>query len=223
MEVSLRRKCEVDWVLVSDFQAGFNFETLQIKVSPKCSLDKDTYIVQFKDRSKIQDLAGNSLNTEFLTVKAGRFKYVLTDKAAGMLGATIKYATTGTFVFMLFLSLFHGYAIGSLWHFINMLQILSYLPILNCELPNNYRLVLTEYLSENFFTIPFDLIPEFPYNPLNYLSVFIVEPLNDRFKELDYESISFIFNFSEELLTWLVLLLVYIVLLILRCLAPNSG
>jgi len=191
--------------------------------SPKCSLDRDTYIVLFKDRSKIQDSAGNFLVTEFLTAKAGKYKYRITDSAAGTAGAAIKYATMSTFAFMFFLSLFHGYAVGSLWHFINMLQILSYLPLLNYDLPNDFRMVLTEYLSDDFFVLPFNLIPEFPYNPLNYLSVFITEPLNERFEDLDYESISFIFNFSDELLTWLSLLLIYIVLKVLESIAPKLG
>ena len=223
INLSLKKKCEVDWVLINNFQANTIHKTLQIKVSPKCSLHRDTYIVLFNDRSKIQDLSGNSLATEFLTTKTGRYKYETIGGIENIIGATIKYATMSTFVFMLFLSIFHGYAVGSLWHFINMLQILSYIPILNCDLPYNFRIILTEYLSEDFFVLPFDIIPEFPYNPLNYLSVFITEPFNEKFEELDYESISFIFNFSDELLTWLFLFLIYIILKVLECIAPKLG
>jgi len=223
IDVSLKKKCEVDWVLINDFQANTIHKTFQIRVSPKCSLDRDTYIVVFKDKSKIQDLAKNSLVTESLTVKTRRHNYEVIDEAAGTIGAVIKYTTTSTFIFMLFLSIFHGHAIGSLWNFINMLQMLSYLPLLNYGLPDNFRVVLTEYLSDDLFVLPFDMIPDFPYNPLNYLSAFITEPLNEKFEELDYESISFIFNFSDELLTWLFLLLIYIVLKVLECIAPKLG
>ena len=223
MEVNLKRNCELDWVLIDNFQANTIHEVLRINVFPKCSLDRDTYIVQFNDRSRIQDLAGNSLATEFLTAKTGRHKYRTTDDTVGTLGAIIKYSLTSTFLLMLFLSIFLGLPIGSLWHFLNMLQILSYLPMLNYDLPDNFRTVLVEYLSGDFFALPFDMIPEFPYNPLNYLSVFITEPFNERFEELEYETISFIFNFSEGLLTWLTLLLIYIGLRVLQCIAPRFG
>ena len=223
IDVSLKKKCEIDWVLIKNFQADTIHGTFQIKVSPKCSLNRDTYIVLFKDRSKIQDLAGNYLATEFLTTKTREYKYRVTDEIAIIIGATIKYATISTFAFMLFLSVFHGHAVGSLWHFINMIQILSYLPLLNCDLPDNFRMVLTEYLSDDLFVLPFDIIPQFPYNPLNYLSAFITEPFNEKFEDLDYESISFIFNFSDELLTWLVLLLIYIALKVLEFIAPKLG
>ena len=223
IDVSLKRKCVVDWALINNFKANTIHEALHIKAYPECSLNKDTFIVQFKNRSKIQDLAGNSLATEFLAVKTRRYKRGITNSIAHIIGATIKYATMSTFIFMLFLSLFQGYVIDSLWHFINMLQILSYIPLLNCDLPNNFRIILTDYLSGDLFVLPFDMIPEFPYNPLDYLSVFITEPLNERFGDLNYESISFIFNFADELLTWLTLLLIYIGLRVLQCIAPTFG
>eukprot|EP00826_Nyctotherus_ovalis_P018376 TRINITY_DN15501_c0_g1_i13.p1 TRINITY_DN15501_c0_g1~~TRINITY_DN15501_c0_g1_i13.p1 ORF type:complete len:281 (+),score=54.01 TRINITY_DN15501_c0_g1_i13:379-1221(+) len=203
MEVVLKNKCKLEWTLLDTFTENTVFTTLQIKASPKCSFDRggNTYIVHFKSNWLIEDTSGNALATNTLTAKAQKYEYAESEEAAAAVGAVIKYTTLGTFVFMVFLSLFQGYAVSSFCHFINMLQILSYLPVLNCELPSNYRIVLTEYLSDQIVALPFSLIPEFPYNPLNYLTVFLTEPLNEKFEEMDFESVSFIFNFSEELLS----------------------
>jgi len=92
---------------------------------------------------------------------------------------------------------------------------------LDCNVPNIFKLLLTEYLTITKVAIPFNLIPDFPFNPLSQLTRFLTEPLNERFGELNYESISFIFNFSEELLTWIVLGLIYLLLKVLYKRAPE--
>lgn len=225
MEVWLKKKCELDWTLVSTFTAYTIFETLQLKVAPKCSFDRsgNTYVVHFKDTHLIQDKGSNALSTSTLEAKALKYQYAESEEAVRTIGTVMKYTTVGTFGLMLFLSVFQGCAVGSFWHFVNMLQVLSYLPVLDCVLPDNYRMIVTNYLSEELVTIPFDLIPEFPYNPLNYLAVFLTEPFNENFKEMDFESVSFVFNFSDELLTWLSLGLVYFALHVFALLAPQWG
>ncbi len=100
-----------------------------------------------------------------------------------------------------------------------MVQVLNYIPLLNATLPPNLSEFLKEYLTMASIKIPFSLLPDFIPNPREWLSEFLTNPFNDRFQLFGLDSISFIWNFAEQLYTWAILLLIYLVISILsRCL-----
>ena len=214
MSVSLNKKCEFTWTLRSKFDEGIVFTELRIDVSPSCSFEEERtyYKVHFSNTLLITDLSDNKLATTTLIIKVPKYLYRKIEEQAKVVGLVIQYASTSTLVLMLGLSIFQGCAVGSVWHFINMLQILSYLPLLDCEIPNNFRVVLSNSLMGTRLVIPFDLLFYPSFNPLRYFIDFDTDPLNEKFIDGGYESISFMANFAEELLTWLLLGLAYLVL-----------
>jgi len=224
IEITLKKKCDISWKLKENFPKDTTFTELLIEITPECPLKMLVFDkIFFKNLKFITDLSDNALATEAIRVKTQKYTHEEADFAAKTAGEIINILTIITLIFMLGLTSFQISAVGSLWHFINMIQILSYIPLLNCNIPSNYMLLLTDYLTAKKLAIPLDLIPDSPLNPFSYLSEFMTEPLNERFAEFDYESTSFIFNFAEELSTWLLLGLLYLLLIISAWLFPKFG
>ncbi len=103
-----------------------------------------------------------------------------------------------------------------------MLQILSYIPAIGCQIPSNLQVFLTEYLAVAKMTVPLKALPGFIPNPLGWLGDFLTVPVNLRFSICGYESVSFIYNFADQLLTWVLLAVGYIALCLLTSILPKS-
>ena len=224
IEITLKKNCDMSWKLNKNFSKNTTFTELLIEITPKCPLERLMIDkILFKNVELIADLSENALATRIIRVKTSKHTHEEVDIAAEIAGELINTSSVVTLVFMLGLASFQICAVGSLWHFINMIQILSYIPLLNCKIPSNYRLVLTDYLTIKKLAIPLDFIPDFPFSPFSYLPQFMTKSLNGRFVELVYESTSFIFNFAEELSTWLFLGLFYLLLTLSAWLFPKFG
>ncbi len=105
-----------------------------------------------------------------------------------------------------------------------MVQILQYTSLINGIMPSNVELFIKDYLSVASIKIPFRLFPSFIPNPLVWVSVFLTDAFNDRFQQFGYESVSFVWNFAEQLITWVIMLLTYLTLNILsKYLPPNRS
>ena len=219
MKVYLKNKCDLKWKLADAFGPKKSFNKLKIKINPQCSLEasEDDYIVIFTDPSLIVDKSNNKYKAETMELKTQRYTFISNDDEAYSkeIGSVFSSSSIVTLGITIGASLFQSIAMESFWSFMNMVQFISYLPGLNCALPPNFEIFMTDYLSIKKLSIPVDMIPEFPYNPLNYITCFLTNPFSERFSLLGYESISFIFNFLDELVTWLLLLLLYLLLMIL--------
>ena len=221
IKVTSGKKCKLTFKLLTTFPKDTILTEVQVNISSQGILrGGEQCAFTFENKEFITDLSENPLETEVLKMKLPKFTH---EESEGIkaIGGTINAASTYTIIVILGLSLFQGQAVGSLWDFINMVQMVSFIPLLDCNIPNIFRLLLTEYLTITKVVIPFNSIPDFPYDPLSQLTRFLTEPLNEKFEELGYESISFIFNFSEELLTWIVLGLTYPLLKVLYKTAPK--
>ncbi len=130
-------------------------------------------------------------------------------------GTALSVASWATFILALGLVLFQSVAIGSFWAFINMLQMISFLPIIDCVIPSNFETFITQYLTVGDVSFPFDTFSEYIPNPLSYLSAFITNPLDSRYFQCGFESLSFIYNFGSQLVTWLLVGLFYLLIRIL--------
>eukprot|EP01022_Parablepharisma_sp_SALTPOND_P031822 TRINITY_DN817_c0_g1_i8.p5 TRINITY_DN817_c0_g1~~TRINITY_DN817_c0_g1_i8.p5 ORF type:complete len:354 (-),score=14.54 TRINITY_DN817_c0_g1_i8:678-1739(-) len=221
-----KEDCEFDWELSSDFSENSSFKKLAILAKPKCSLQESAqmYTVNFNDISLVVDSSNNTLSTSTLKARSKRYVYISEGEKAALESTGTMFDSSGvaTFVLMLGISLFQSVAVGSFWAFVNMLQMIAYLPIINCVIPYNLEMFLTEYLTVKKVVFPFQLLPDFKYNPLRYFGAFLTKPFNDKFLITGYDSLSFIFNFSDEILTWVLLAFFYLLLRILDRLIPRS-
>lgn len=228
--------CNLNWELQESFttkntrislsQQQYSSNILHIQTKPKCSLPagKAYFQVKFVYPTKITDSDYNALATSILKVKTQKFNYISdTEKAAlSATGAAFDNSGIVTFIIMITISLVQSAAIGSFWSFVNMLQILGYVPAIQCFIPYNLEIFLTEYMSVKKVVFPFYLLPDFILNPARIVAAFITAPLNNRFLMVGYGSLSFIFNFSEELSTWILLLFFYLLLRFLCFVLPED-
>ena len=225
MELSMKHPCKLDWTLKSTFDENNEIDKLVINVSPKCNIiaKGNYYLLKFNNPSLIKDLNNNSLVTNLFKVKPLEYRYKPIESSVILVGSIINYASLFILWFMIIISIFQSIAVGSVWNFVNMLQMISYLPILNLHIPSNLEIVLTEYLRAKEAVIPLRMLPDFIWNPLKYLAIFVTESFNEKFELLEYDTISFIVNYFEDLLTWLILLLVYVFLILLGYTCPKLG
>jgi len=219
--------CEIEWKFNKPFKAFYEITNkLIINLHPKCSLQKLLQIIKvvFIDPSLVVDMSGNQLSTPTMHIKTQNYKYISESEkqTTASMGSAFDSSSLVTFGLMIGISLLQSVAIGSFWAFVNMLQILSYLPIIDCFIPYNLELFLTEYLTIKKIVFPFYLIPDFILNPMRYIAAFLTRPLNSRFMIVGYDSMSFIFNFIEELTTWILLTIFYLFLRFLCWLIPES-
>lgn len=219
-------ECEMKVRPYTNFTAFTHFTRFLVQGVVACSLKGKTEVVyvRFEKPSLIKDLSNNALSTQLLQANTIRYVYVSDSQAAAISGAGTSFTATSLLTFGLVLgaSLLQSAAVGSFWVFVNMLQMLSYAPAINCDFPYNLEVFLTEYLSVSKVSIPFNLLPTWIPNPLSFLSGFLTTPFNARFLLCGYESFSFIYNFADQLLTWLLVLLFYILLRILTYLIPEK-
>ena len=71
-------------------------------------------------------------------------------------------------------------------------------------------------------TIPFNYLPDFSFNPYNYAELFYTEPFNEKLEEIGYGTKSFIYNLYENLLTWVVMGICYLILNKLCSIIPRT-
>ena len=228
MEVTMTgttETCPLTWTLSSSFVAGSQFDGLKIVAEVECSLSekKEKFFVKFKAPALLTDLGRNELATPLISCYSKRYKYISSSSKAVVdgSGSAFNSASFLTLALALGLALFQSSAVGSFWAFVNMLQIISYLPIIDCVIPYNFEIFLTEYLTVSKLVFPFAALTDYIPNPLSYLSQFITNPLNERYLLCGYESLSFLYNFGDQLFTWLLLALVYAILRILVWVFPR--
>ncbi len=111
----------------------------------------------------------------------------------------------------------------SFWAFVNMLQILSYLPVIDCFVPSNLEIFLTKYLAISKTVFQFQIVPSSFPNPLSWMGFFLTSPLNIRLELMGYNSVNFLYNFADELFTWVLLGLTYVALWLLNSFLPAGG
>jgi len=218
--------CTFSWSINGSFAQNTKLNEIEISAYPKCSLKANVqeFVVEFRNPYEITDSAWNELQTPRLKVKSHKFSYVSQEQkeAVRNTGGAFDSVSLLTFVIMIGFFVLQSVAIGSLWAFVNMLQMISYLPIINCSLPYNFETFITEYLTVNKVSIPFKMLPSWIYNPLGLFLIFETRPFNLRFMLGGYDTISFLYNFAEELVTWCLIFLFYLFLRILTYIIPEN-
>jgi len=180
-----------------------------------CTLDGyEKYQLKFNNSDDITDLYGNNLLCNSYSIKALPYKYLKKDDQVLVdnIGTAFSFFTLLTLFVLICINLLQSTILGSFWAFINMIQIIFYVPLINCVLPANFEYFLTNYLSACRIVIPFNLLPSWIPRPQDFLTQFLTVPFNERFLDMGYASLSFIYNFADELMTWILLLFFYILL-----------
>lgn len=218
MQVYLKGGCELTWELAS-YKTNERLNKLEIATTPKCSLkaSQDYFVVEFNDVSLVADKDGNELGNSVAEARTMRYVYTANSDLAYSegLGTIFNSSSFVTLGVMVFIMLFQSVSVGPFWSFINMVQFISYLPALNCELPGNLEVFLTDYMNIRKMAVPVEMLPDFVRTPLDFIQECVTGPLNEQFSLAGYESISFISNFLDELLTWFLISLLYLVLTVL--------
>ncbi len=219
--------CKISSVeMQTNFSAYTHMNSFKLSVSVPCTLKgkSETFNVQFNDLALIRDNGDNKLSTPLITARAPKYTYAsAAEKAAvSTSGSAFQAVTLATFALVIVLSMLQSAAVGSFWIFVNMLQLLSYIPAIDCVFPYNLNAFLTQYMSVSSVSIPYSILPDWVPNLLSYLSDFVTEPFNSQFEGCGYESLSFIYNFADQLTTWLLVLMFYLLLRFLTWIVPVS-
>jgi len=229
MKVLFERKgsiIELTWHFKSAFDEFEEFTFLLLEADIDFSIKgvNERFHVQFTNPFLIQSVKGNYLGTEMISAAAKRKLYISDTErfAIETVGTAIRLASFSGFAIAIGLSLFQTVALGPFWIFIDTVQMLSYLPLINCFIPANLEMVLSSFLDIGDLAIPFDIFPDWFPDPKEFFEVFKTLPLNERFEMCGFESLHFLYNFADELTTWLTLTFIYILLSILTKIIPSS-
>jgi len=218
--------CEFNWTLNCTFEAYEIITEMNIVAYAKCSLQNNAQIFQvaFTKPLLVTDTSNNTLTTPTMQVYSKRFVYIPDSEKAAMesTGSAFDSSSSVTFILLLGFSMFQSVAMGSFWAFINMLQMISFLPLINVELPSFFETVINDYLTIKRVSIPLKALPDFIFNPLELLASFITKPFNTKFIMSGYDSLSFLFNFADELFTWVCIFFFYLFLRFLTAIIPRG-
>jgi len=218
--------CPISWKSKDYFYKGRVMNELNIELEIGCGLkgNAEIFFVNFTDPYLITDSSGNQLQNRILEVRSKRLLYISKSEKEVVVGtgATFDFSTMVTLALVVGASLLQSAAVESFWAFLNMVQLLSYVPVIMCDIPYNLEIFLTEYLSVSKVSFPFQLLPDWIPKPLYIMQEFITGPLNARFFIAGYETISFVYNFGDQLFTWIMIGLFYLLLKFLCCCIPRS-
>jgi len=217
--------CEISYKIIDNFPQNFVIRNLHISTKIHCTIkgNSEIFHVNFTNPEIISDLYQNQLKTNILHAKAMRKIYYseTEEQIIGSAGQIFNISSLFMLILMIALSLLQSFAIGMFWAFINMLQVLFYIPILNCSIPSNLELFLTQYMSVCKVVIPFKIFPGYNEFLGSLLNWFKTEPVNEKFEQCGYESKSFIYNFANDLVTWTILGIIYGILMGILYKYPN--
>jgi cysteine-rich repeat protein len=216
----------VTWNFEKSFTSYSKLKELTIVTEIKDNIrgTADYFQIEFDDNTFFDnDL--NNLKLDKFKVPAKRQLYitnVLNGIDLGFIG--VIYAT---FIMVIAMNSFDSKPL--FWIFINMLQMIFYIPLIDCNIPSDLLIFIIENLGVSKCSIPFELLPFYQWmqlpswipNPNYLIAKFKNKPLNSRFEEAGYTSTSFIYNFSDLLLTWIALLIIYFLVATLGRLFPK--
>ena len=207
------------------------FTKFTISVMPHCQLrgsgspsKTETYVLNFNSPSYITDKAKNAPTITTIKTKAKLYKYIpaSSKEVVSATGVFFSAASYTTMALSLGIILFQSVGVGSFWSLVNILQIISYIPVIDCYLPPILEIFLTQYLTMGKLVLPFSLFPDWIPNPLGWMSDMAIYHVTENFLRSGFNSMSFLYNFADQLFTWLILALIYTILKFICLLTPKN-
>jgi len=222
-----KENCNMSYQVCSRIDHDILINSLKICTFVECSLKGkvEEFIVDFRNVSDfMQDFGQNKLITSTIRIKSIRYLYVsdVQQIAVESTGNFFRTATLLTLGLVLGMNLIQSMAVNSFWDFVNMLQVIVYIPLISFSFPYNFQTFITKYLTISRITVPFKLFGDYIPNPLSLFDAFILGDIEERFEKCGYESYSFLYNMSEQLSTWCCLLFWYGIICILVKLLPEN-
>ena len=218
--------CGLQWSYKDKFKKKQILNKIYLKVSVICSLKgSESYVIQINNTEAIKDLSNNAYPTAIL-IRAPSMRFVYVSPATKDImsgsGAAFTASAAITFGFLFGCSMLQSVAIGSFWSFVNMLQLVSYLPVINVEIPQNFQMFADKFLTISKVSIPFYIFPAWFPSPSMITNNFITKPFSEKFAQIGFPSLSFFGNFADQLGTWFVLFLIYLLLRFLNNIIPKG-
>ena len=225
----------LSWKFANDFDNQILMDNITIIASLQCSLLGDeAFVITFKSLSIFSDSVGNKVSGNILQTRALRFNYMSPGMEAAIAGAGTTFSVVNLISFCIVLGvnmlqyynqlimLYRSAATSTFWEFVSLSQTLSFLPVLNCRIPQNLIVFLSQYVTVTSLTFPFYMLPSYLPNPLDYINSFITGPFNQKFDDLGYISSSFVWNYGGQLYSWFMMFLSYLFLCIIILILPKS-
>ena len=201
-------KTIIQWNFTKSFKSHIRFTELTLNTIMPFSIqgNNEAFTIKITNNSIIQDFTGNLLiNTKF---QVPAVRYLILTEGVQIVGNL--FVIIGYLGLIITMGLSSFKSSTEFWAFLSTLQILSYLPLIDCTIPSNMKSFFTDYFGVSKSSIPFDSLPGWIPNPLNLLALFEGGPYNERFNELGYNSLSVIYNFSNQIGTWLTAFLTFL-------------
>ena len=132
-------------------------------------------------------------------------------------GNTVLYSMLGLLSFNILIAIICSGSMSFLFPLFNMIQLITLIPLLQLDLPENLRSFIGHYLQ--FANLKFDILFN-PFHRWNIIDLTEVlnNPLNDNFEKNDLKSRALIVNYGGQLILWTVVIFLYIpITIIAKC------
>ena len=151
------------------------------------------------------DLTGNEIMLQTYYVPALRLLYL-----NGFFKGAGSIFKIGTYVSLFLTICLNPFKSAKyFWFFMGLIQLVYYIPFINCIIPSNFEYFLREYFGVTKLAIPFDSFPK-QINPMPYIEMFHDKPFNDQFESMGYRAKSFIYNYLNQILTFITMGFTYL-------------
>ena len=146
--------------------------------------------------------------------------YIEDETLASASGQVTKYAMLGALTLNLAVVVFCSGSICLLLPLFNLIQLISLLPLLQANIPQNLKLFINNYLMFAHFNF------DFLYNPLHKsglmdLSAVNYHPFNKNFEENNITSRAFLVNYGGGIIIWIIIGCIYLLFNILNKFFPK--
>lgn len=206
LKMSSQFSIELDWSFASNYATTVKSKYMLIEpVVPYTLKGKvETFFVNFQNREFIEDISQSKLQTASVSAPALKMDVIKEElKTAGSLLSASSYITLLVSVLLSFKSN------PAFWVYIGMMQLLSYIPLLDCTVPSNFVYFVKEFFGVSKASIPFDSFPSWVPNPTPLINKFKIAPSYENAVDTGYDSVCFIYNFGYQLFTWAIMLALY--------------
>ena len=128
-------------------------------------------------------------------------------------GDAVMYSMIGLLSINIIIAIVCSSSMSLLFPLFNMIQLITILPLLQINLPENFRAFIREYLQ--FANLKFDFL----FNPFHNWKVLDLSsvnsnPYNENFADNDLQSRALIVNYGTQLMIWTLVALSYIPIVI---------
>ena len=162
---------------------------------------KETITVTVNNQSIMQDLDNNNLETTNMEIQVPFSAVVLSDEEEAQANSQSSYSIISlilTFGTSIFIQVVLGGAIEATWLLLGTLQLMSLLPLLNLNLPANFRQFSKNLAVLNGEPEALPNLFEYYYGTLNIDK----EPYNLYFELMNFKTKYLLLNSGRKIETW---------------------